>query len=201
MQGVISNAIGNLTSLLSLDSSFNQLEGRIPRSLGNLCKLKQIALSRNNFDGEVAQVIRSFSRCMSNGLEWVELEWNYLLGHLPDELGQFKNLAYFSIHGNFISGPIPMSIGRLSSLITLDLSNNQLNGTPPQSLGQLAKLERLYISYNLLKGVVYDIHFANLTRLYILDASGNSLTFKASDSWIPPFQIEVLRLSSWQLGP
>ncbi|KAL7253644.1 hypothetical protein ACSBR1_008061 [Camellia fascicularis] len=201
LQGVISNAIGNLTSLLSLDLSFNQLEGRIPRSLGNLCKLKQIALSRNNFDGEVAQVIRSFSRCMSNGLEWVELECNYLLGHLPDQLGQFKNLAYFSIHGNFISGPIPMSIGRLSSLITLDLSNNQLNGTPPQSLGQLAKLERLYISYNLLKGVVYDIHFANLTRLYILDASGNSLTFKASDSWIPPFQIEVLRLSSWQLGP
>ncbi|CAL5364063.1 unnamed protein product [Camellia sinensis] len=201
LQGVISNAIGNLTSLLSLDLSFNQLEGRLPRSLGNLCKLKQIALSRNNFDGEVAQVIRSFSRCMSNGLEWVELEWNYLLGHLPDDLGQFKNLAYFSIHGNFISGPIPMSIGRLSSLITLDLSNNQLNGTPPQSLGQLAKLERLYISYNLLKGVVYDIHFANLTRLYILDASGNSLTFKASDSWIPPFQIEVLRLSSWQLGP
>ncbi|KAL7253619.1 hypothetical protein ACSBR1_008036 [Camellia fascicularis] len=165
LKKVISNAIGNLTSLFSLDLSFNQLEGRIPRSLGNICKFKQIALSRNNFDREVAQVIGSFYRCMSNGLNWMELEWNYLLGHLPDELGQFKNLAYFSIHVEW---------------------NSSTKSWATCKVG---------------KGVVYDFDFANLTRLYILDASGNSLTFKATDSWIAPFQIEVLRLSSWQLGP
>ncbi|GMP23821.1 hypothetical protein CsSME_00001290 [Camellia sinensis var. sinensis] len=52
LQGVISGAIGNLTSLISLDMSHNQLEGNIPRSLGKLCKLKAIDLSYNKLGGE-----------------------------------------------------------------------------------------------------------------------------------------------------
>ncbi|XP_028089903.1 receptor-like protein 34 [Camellia sinensis] len=52
LQGVISGAIGNLTSLISLDMSHNQVEGNIPRSLGKLCKLKTIDLSYNKLGGE-----------------------------------------------------------------------------------------------------------------------------------------------------
>ncbi|KAL7253616.1 hypothetical protein ACSBR1_008033 [Camellia fascicularis] len=200
LQG-ISRDIGNLTSLIRLELSNNQLEGRIPRSLGKLCKLKEIEFSFNKFEGEVAEVFISFSGCLSDVLESVLLNDNHLHGHLPDELGQIKNLTNLSLQNNYISGPIPMSIGRLSSLIGLDLSNNNLNGTLPKSLGQLENLELLFISHNLLEGVVSEIHFVNLTRIQILEANGNNLTLKASDGWVPPFQIGSLRLTSWQLGP
>ena len=50
-------------------------------------------------------------------------------------------------------------------------------------------------------GVVSEIHFANLTRLSYLDGSGNNLTLKVHDGWIPTFQVRALMLASWQLGP
>ncbi|KAI8032539.1 Receptor-like protein EIX2 [Camellia lanceoleosa] len=201
LEGEISSDIGNLTSLVTLDLSFNQLEKRIPSSLGKLCKLKKITLSSNKFGGEIAQVFKIFSQCMLDGLEWAALDSNDLLGHLSDELGHFKNLSHLHLSNNSISGLIPASIGKLSSLISLDLSQNRLNGTLPETLGQLVKLEWLGISNNLLKGVVSDIHFANLTRLCFFYAFGNNLILKASDSWVPPFQIKRLSLTSWQLGP
>ncbi|KAL7253673.1 hypothetical protein ACSBR1_008090 [Camellia fascicularis] len=201
LQGAISGGKGNLTSLISLDMSYNQLEGKISSSLGKLCKLKSIGLSNNKFGGEVAEVFRGFSHCMLDGLESMSLENNCLDGQFPNELHQFKNLTYLSLQNNSISGPIPMSIERLSSLATLDLSYNHLNGTLPESLGQLAKLERLDVSHNLMKGVVSEIHFANLTRLFYLDGSGNNLTLKVRDGWIPTFQVSELMLVSWQLGP
>ncbi|KAL7229363.1 hypothetical protein ACSBR2_007963 [Camellia fascicularis] len=201
LQGVISGSIGNLTSLIILDMSYNQLEGNIPRSLRKLCKLKNIDLSNNKFGGEVAEVFRGFSHCMLDGLESMALENNCLDGQFPYELHQFKNLTYLSLQNNSISGPIPMSIERLSSLATLDLSYNHLNGTLPESLGKLVMLNYLDVSHNLMKGVVSEIHFANLTRLSYLDGSGNSLTLKVCDGWIPTFQVTILMLASWQLGP
>ncbi|KAH7854163.1 hypothetical protein Vadar_010897 [Vaccinium darrowii] len=201
LQGEISIAIENLTSLVSLDLFLNQLQGSIPTSLGKLCKLKTIHLFDNKFSGEVSDVFVGFSRCKCPMLEDFDFGWNNLLGHLPDELGQLKNLNSFYIPGNSFSGPIPVSIGRLSSLTWLVLSYNKFNGTIPESFWQLAKLEILLLTDNTLEGVVSDVHFANLTRLRYLYAGGNNLTFKASENWVPPFQVEELDLSSWQLGP
>ncbi|KAG5558229.1 hypothetical protein RHGRI_008232 [Rhododendron griersonianum] len=225
LYGAVSIAIENLTSLVSLDLSGNQLQGSIPTSLGKLCKLKTIDLSVNEFSGEVADIFVGFSRCKSNELETFHSWGNHLLGHLPYELGQLTSLADFDLASNSFSGPIPASIGRLSSLIRLDLSSNKFNGTLPESLGRLGKLkglyisdnsldgtlpeslgrlgklERLDISNNLLEGVVSDVHFANLTRLRRLYAGGNRLTLNASENWVPPFQVEHLILDSWKLGP
>ncbi|KAH7854870.1 hypothetical protein Vadar_018590 [Vaccinium darrowii] len=225
LQGEISIAIENLTSLVRLDLSLNQLQGSIPTSLGKLCKLKTIDLFHNKFSGEVSDVFVGFSRCKCPMLEEFDLAWNNLVSHLPDELGQLKNLNSFHMSGNSFSGPIPVSIGRLSSLKGLYLSYNKFNGTIPETIGRLSSLKELYLSYNkfngtipesfgqlakletlllidnTLEGVVSDVHFANLTRLRYLNAGGNNLTFKASENWVPPFQVEELDLSSWQLGP
>ncbi|KAL7253665.1 hypothetical protein ACSBR1_008082 [Camellia fascicularis] len=38
-------------------------------------------------------------------------------------------------------------------------------------------------------------------RLNYSIADGNNLTLKTSNNWVPPFQVELLVLASWQLGP
>jgi Leucine-rich repeat (LRR) protein len=200
LQGTISSSIGNLTSAISIDLSYNELGGKVPRSLGNLCNLREIRLSGNKWSQEISEVLESLSKCVSNGLEILELYNAHLSGHLTDELGQFKNLVMLSLGYNSISGPIPRSIGNLSSLRFLDLSTNQLNGTLPQSFGQLSKIESVYIGSNMLEGVVSEVHFANLTKLTVLLASQNRLTLEVREDWIPPFKLIVLLLGSWNLG-
>ncbi|KAL7202136.1 hypothetical protein ACSBR1_033749 [Camellia fascicularis] len=200
-QGAISSNVGNLTSVTILDLSYNKLEGRIPVSMGNLCNLRVINLSSNKLTVQVLDVLKSLSGCILESLETFGLWENKLFGHFTEGLGRFKNLRELYFQNNLISGPIPMSVGRLSSFVVLDLSYNKLNGTLPKSLGHLSKLRILYISYNMLEGVVSEDHFANLPSLVELSASGNQLSFDASPNWIPPFQLELVYLRSWQLGP
>ncbi|XP_060675985.1 receptor-like protein EIX1 [Ziziphus jujuba] len=197
----IPSFIGSLKSLINLDLSNSGFTGIIPHQLGNLCMLKQLDLSDNNY-ALVSEVLANLSGCTVNSLEILELDRNQLSGQLPDELlGQFRNLVVLSLTSNSISDPIPESLGKLSHLQMFDVFSNRLNGSLPESIGQLAELQIFYISFNLLEGEVSDIHFANITSLEDLYASGNSLTLKTSPAWLPPFQLHSLHLNSWNLGP
>ncbi|THF94294.1 hypothetical protein TEA_020509 [Camellia sinensis var. sinensis] len=200
LQGPISGDIGNMTSIIHIDLSYNKIEGRIPRSMGGLCSTKFIDFSYNKF-GDISDVFRSLTGYISDSLEMLSLNACQLSGSFDDNLGQFKNLQELHLSVNSIVGPLPWSIGRLSSLKSLYLTDNQLNGTIPEILGNLTKLEELYIDYNLLEGIVSETHFANLKNLKILGASDNSLIFKVSPKWIPPFQLDQILLRSCHLGP
>ena len=136
-----------------------------------------------------------------SSLTYLDFSNNQFNGTLPQNFGQLKNLVRLDFRNNSISSPLPVSFGNLQSLTYLDLSYNQFNGTLPQNFGQLSKLDTLYIHSNMLKGVVSEVHLSNLTNLRILHASGNQLTLKASQNWIPPFQLDYLFLQSWNLGP
>ncbi|XP_030929682.1 receptor-like protein EIX2 [Quercus lobata] len=201
LQGKITSSIKNLTSAISIDLTSNQLDGKVPRSLGNVCSLRELRLSDNKLSQEVSEILESLLRCVSYGLEVLEMYDAQLSGHLIKELGQFQNLTTLSLEGNSIWGPIPISIGKLSSLRFLDLSTNQFNGTLPQSFGELSKLEYVFIGGNMLEGVVSETHFANLRRLKQLSTTPTRLTLKVSPNWIPPFQVGILGLGSWILGP
>ncbi|KAL7257808.1 hypothetical protein ACSBR1_004007 [Camellia fascicularis] len=198
LEGGISNEIGNLTSIITLLLTENKLEGTLPRSLGSLCTLRFCDLSYNNFRGEL---FRTSSKCTTYALETLILNNNRLSGTLPDQLGKFKILQELDLGYNNLSGPIPITLGRLTSLETMRLPNNQLNGTLPEGLGHLFKLRHLDLTDNLLAGIVSQVHFTNLVNLTFLGASGNRLTLNVSLDWIPPFQLEVLELGSWHLGP
>ena len=76
-----------------------------------------------------------------------------------------------------------------------------LNGTIPESLGKLSNLESLYLGDNPLKGVIFEAHFSELTKLKYLDVSNTLLVFNINFDWVPPFQLEVIGLGSCQLGP
>nr|XP_023886892.1 receptor-like protein EIX2 isoform X1 [Quercus suber] len=171
LHGHLTDEVGLFKNLVQLSLGYNSISGPIPVSLGNLSSLTNLDFSNNQFNGT-----------------------------LPQNFGHLKNLVRLDFRNNSISGPLPVSFGNLQSLTYLDLSSNQFNGTLPQSFGRLSKLDTLYIDSNKLKGVVSEVHFDNLTSLRTLTASGNQLTLKASQNWIPPFQLEYLSLQSWNLG-
>lgn len=200
-QGTISEGVSNLTSAISLDFSYSNLEGAELRSFGNLCSLRTLALTGVRLSQDVSEVLDSLSGCLYDRLESLFLGKCQLSGQLSNQLGRFRNLRDLYMAKNSISGPFPDSLRTVTTLKALDLSGNLLNGTFPEWLGQLRRLEILWIGENLLEGVVSEVHLSNVTRLRLLQASGNRLSLKVSPGWIPPFQLGVIALSSWNLGP
>ncbi|XP_039063939.1 receptor-like protein EIX1 [Hibiscus syriacus] len=169
LQGEISSAIGNLSSLIHLDLSFNELQGKVPDSLGDLCKLKEMDLSSNGIDQDISQILLILSTCCLDSLESLRMSYNQLSGHLTDQLGQFKNLAYMDLARNNISGLIPWSIGELSFLKAFDVSENQLNGisdvVPTWFLNLSTQFENVNLSSNQLTGRITYLNVGNIVDL------------------------------------
>ena len=169
----IHNWLSNLTaSLLQLDLRDNSLKGHIPITILELRYLNILYLSKNQ-----------------------------LTGKIPEYLGQLKHLKALSLKYNSFDGPIPSSLGNLSSLRYLYLYGNRLNGTLPSSLWLLSNLKTLEIGNNSLVDTISEVHFNELSKLKYLDMSSTSLTFKVNSNWVPHFQLEVLLMSSCQMGP
>ncbi|XP_031283627.1 receptor-like protein EIX1 [Pistacia vera] len=175
-QGTISSAVRNLSFLKTLDLSSSNLEGGIPTSFRRFCNVRSISMSSMNLNQDISEVLEIFSKCVSAGLESLDLASSNLFGHLTNQLGQFKNLEFLNLFNNSISGPFPSSLGELSSLRVLVLSGNKLNGT------------------------LSEVHFSGLTKLIYFGASGSSLMFKNTAEWIPPFKLQILLLRSYHLG-
>ncbi|TYI58331.1 hypothetical protein E1A91_D11G349500v1 [Gossypium mustelinum] len=194
LEGPIPDYFGNISFLEVLDLSLNHLNSTVPNSLYGLNHLRFLDLSYNEIEQDISEILQSLSRCCLSSLDSLNMESNQLSGHLTDQLGQFKNLAYLSLALNKI-------FGELSSLKFFDVTDNQLNGTFPLCFGQLESLEILQFGYNLLEGVVLETHFSNLTRLTYLFGSQNMLRFQPNSSWIPPFQCRNIYLGHWHLGP
>ncbi|KAJ9540630.1 hypothetical protein OSB04_027136 [Centaurea solstitialis] len=199
--GIIPPQLGNLSNLqvLSLQNFFDdgQLRTLNMQWLSSLHLLRHLDMSRV----DLSQAIDWF-QCKSPSMESLSLQSSGLSGHLPNQLGQLIHLVHLNLGFNNLVGVIPNSIGGLSSLEMLDLSHNQLNGRLPGCLGQLSKLISLDLSSNSLTGVVTEAHFAKLNGLKYLSGTGNNITLRPQlANWIPSFQLRLLYLNSWGLGP
>ncbi|XP_058185644.1 receptor-like protein EIX2 [Rhododendron vialii] len=222
LNGSIPDAFGDMVSLTNLSLHGNQLEGGLPKSFANSSHLQSLDLSGNHLTEELHEFLQKLSGAKKS-LESLVLSDNRLKGPLPD-FTRFSLLRRLILNNNLLSGPFPKNIGNLPSLVDLYLSgnqitgsfpdlsvfpsleslylqNNQLNGTIDRSIGQLHKLISLYCGFNSLKGTISEAHFSNLSRLSELDFSYNALTFNVSSDWVPPFQLDVIKLSSCKLGP
>ncbi|GER39368.1 receptor-like protein [Striga asiatica] len=200
LQGNISNAIANLTSLTTLDLSSNELSGEIPKEIASLCKIKVLSFIDNRLQGNVSFVLSNMSECFLSSVEYLDLSLNQLSGLITPQIGEFKSLHTLYLNANSLSGIIPSNIGNLSSLEYLDLGANSLSGDLPESIGQLLNLKELYYSDNKLEGIVSETHFARLSKLTVLSASRNRLTWKVSSlNSSSQFNLEALQLGSWNV--
>ncbi|GMP94737.1 hypothetical protein CsSME_00044073 [Camellia sinensis var. sinensis] len=195
-RGAIPHCLGNLASLSILRLSANYLQGPIPSEMGNMTQLTELDLSLNVFEGEIPNSMRSLYN-----LRVLDLSNNTFTGKLSNYLGEFKNLERLSIGSNSFCGPLPSSLGTLSYLRVLGTGDNQLNGSIPISLGQLSKLEYLDLSNNAFVSTIFELHFAKLKSLNELYLHSNSLVLNVTSQWVPPFQLQVIQLSSIKVGP
>ena len=117
LHGTISDALGNLTSLVELDLSYNLLEGTISTSLANLCNLREIDLtilnlSINKFSGNPFESLGSLSKLSS-----LRIDGNNFQGVVKeDDLANLTSLKEFHAPGNNFTlkvGPIGFLIFNL----------------------------------------------------------------------------------------
>lgn len=210
----------NFTSLEVFDLSNNNLNQQISPWISNLSvSLRELELGNNFLQGELPPSMSSLQNLMR-----LDLQNNQLTGRIPDTLGTLKLLQVLDLSNNTFSGLIPSSFANLTSLRKLNLGHNQLNGTIPKSLGLLNDLQGLYLGYNALTGTVPktlgtlsnlvtldlgfnslggqvdELNFLNLSKLKELCLSSTSLFLSVNSSWIPPFQLSYLLMSSFRVG-
>ncbi|XP_059292384.1 receptor-like protein EIX1 [Lycium ferocissimum] len=82
----------------------------------------------------------------------------------------------------------------------LDVSFSRLQGLS-ESFGKLFNLEIFYASSNLLEGTISEPYLSNHCNCKRLELSSNSLNWNISLDWIPCFQLQVISLSTCDLGP
>ncbi|WCJ39143.1 hypothetical protein M5689_020155 [Euphorbia peplus] len=129
LRGKIPDAIRNLTSLVTLDLSYNDnLE--FEQGIQSLCNLRTFHLSGINLNQEMNILLEIMSSgCVSYSLQSFEMRLvNNLTGHLTNHIGRFKNLRQLDLSGKvMIRGPIPTSFKNLCNLKSLSLSGVILN--------------------------------------------------------------------------
>ncbi|XP_037494937.1 receptor-like protein EIX2 [Jatropha curcas] len=165
-----------MISLPYINLSNTTIGGYIPKSFGNMSQLSVLHLSHNKFNMKLFDLIQNLSGFTERSLETLSLDHNQIGGSLPD-------------------------LARFSSLRNLFLGNNHLNGTISKSIGCLSQLEQFDINSNSLSGVISEHHFSNMSKLFLLDLSGNSLILNISVNWVPPSSLRCIFLASCKIGP
>ena len=105
------------------------------------------------------------------------LDYNYLKGPIPTELGMLRKLTHLDLHGNTFSGSIPANLFMLSKLTYLDLGSNLLlSGTlPTELLSSFPKLQVLDLSRNKFDGGLSS-QLGELEQLTMLLLNSNNFS-------------------------
>ncbi|XP_014504714.2 LRR receptor-like serine/threonine-protein kinase GSO2 [Vigna radiata var. radiata] len=191
------------SSLVSLDLSSNLLKSSsiFYWLFNSTTNLRILELFDNILEVPIPY---GFGKVM-NSLEFLDFSQNKLQGEIPSSFGNMCTLQRLYLSNNELSGEISslfQNSSRCNKHVfqSLDLSYNKIIGTLPASLGLLSELEILKVDGNHLEGDITESHLSNLSKLWYLSLSHNSLSLKIVPNWVPPFQIINLKLKSCKMG-
>jgi len=104
------------------------------------------------------------------------LQFNFLKGPLPSQLGLLTNLKTLYIANNAeLDGSIPSQLAQLGSLKVMNLGSNALTGAVPSEIFSMNSLETLVLNKNHLTGTI-PTEVGNAASLKVLSLSDNQLT-------------------------
>ncbi|XP_028760837.1 receptor-like protein EIX1 [Neltuma alba] len=212
LEGNIPSQLGNLSSLKILRIGYNdglRIDGKSLDALEWLSNLRSLTLldlssvSNLNYSDNLLLIIGKLPNLRELWLANCSLTDNNILSTAPSHLNFSASLLALYLDDNKLTSSLfPWLFNLSSNLAQLSLSNNHLGGPIPDDFGRnMNSLVTLDLEVNELNGTISDIHFDNLTKLKSLDLSNNFLNLKFSTDWIPPFQLQFLRLRHCKLGP
>ncbi|MGK3751646.1 MAG: Leucine-rich repeat (LRR) protein [Bacillariaceae sp.] len=174
-----------LPNLKFLSLASNRFEGIIPNAMYQLTRLEDINLSYNDFTGTLSSRIGD----MTN-LKRFACDGTQLTGQLPAEIGNLVNVEEFSAAENEFTGTLPNTLNALINLQTLNLQQVTGNGAgiggsllPFTNSGQL---KTLYLDSNQLTGSLPSNFLVNSRYLQTridIGLSDNQFQGIIPDSW------------------
>lgn len=201
LSGPIPTSLSNISGLQVIDIYGNNFVGPIPTNLGNLqdlwwlgfgqnlfgrnssdglsfltslvncSNLEYFDLGSNNFGGILPPIVGNLSTQISQ----MYFDSNYLVGSIPEEIGNLINLAVLTLEDNLLTGIIPTSFGKFQNIQVMSVSGNRLSGQIPSSIGNLTMLNKLFLYNNRFEGSIPS-SMGNCQNLLYLDMSRNNLS-------------------------
>ncbi|KAL5200667.1 hypothetical protein ABZP36_021870 [Zizania latifolia] len=158
----------NLTELVSLDLSNNNLSGSIAPGIMNLTKLEIWRFNSNQLNGSFPSELSSL-----RNLQSLWMFDNNIDGSFPKFIANFTNLTDLRIYGMKLRGPIPKEFSKLVNLTYLMIGDLHGNDSSFDFIGDLANLSTLSLRKCGLSGMVPNITLHNLTYI---DLRSNNLS-------------------------
>ena len=190
IDGRLPNVLAKGLNGLAIDLSANRIEGTLPLFPTNLTFLN---LSKNRFSGSIS------SLCKINAqlLAFLDLSDNMLSGRLPNCFMHWRKLIVLNLAGNNFFGEVPPSLGSLSRLKTLNLNNNNFSGELPSSLGNCSSLIVMDLGKNRFSGKVPAWIGEGLPRFFSLSLHSNKFEgiIPLHLCWLKDLQILDLSLN------
>ncbi|KAI3773430.1 hypothetical protein L1987_47959 [Smallanthus sonchifolius] len=204
--GLIPDAFRNLTNVLTLDISHNNVFGRITEFLGELSNLRILLLGKNNFIGSIPKGL-----CQLNTVSLIDLSGNSLSGLIPRCLQNITrpgNLAFiqeveeaYPIYVSMYTSVLQhtYSIPAFARASTRDEAQfTTKNNFHTYKGNMLDYMSGLDLSCNKLIGEIPQ-ELGMLTQIHVLNLSHNQLIGPIPMNFSNLANIESLDLSSISL--